>query len=110
MNTRNKNMRAEFFIAKSFQEKQADWQVSSSSVQKPAYPCYGINVQKMPSELLSTNAVDIETYLYGIGANNYLFPTPTPTLNQTSLPNVKFFDQPNLYIPRLPAIPQNQRP
>lgn len=103
-------MRAEFFIAKSFQEKQADWQVSASSVQTPAYPCYGINVQKMPSELLSTNAVDIETYLYGIGANNYLFPTPTPTLNQTTLAKVKFFDQPNLYIPRLPAIPQNQRP
>jgi hypothetical protein len=110
MNTRNKNMRAEFFIDQSFQIKQAEWQTSSSSIQSAAYPCYGINVQKMPAEVLSTNAVDIETYLYGIGANNYLFPTPTPTLAPKQLPFVKFFDQTNLYMPRLPAIPQNQRP
>ena len=56
-------MRGEFFIHQSFQVKQAEWQTSPSSIQSAAYPCHGINVQKMPAEVLSKNAVDIETYL-----------------------------------------------
>jgi len=108
--TRNKNRKDEFFIDKKMQERQVAWQTTTESVQKAAYPCHGINVQRMPAEKLSTNSVDVETYLYGIGANNYLFPTTTPKNAPITLPSTSFYERPALYIPTLPPMLQKQRP
>jgi hypothetical protein len=108
--TRNKNRKDEFFIDKKMQERQVAWQTTTESVQKAAYPCHGINVQRMPAEKLSNNSVDVETYLYGIGANNHLFPTSTPTNSQIKLPSTTFYNRPAVYIPKLPDMLTNQRP
>lgn len=108
--TRNRQTKGDFLMAKSFQEKQAEWHTTPSSIQTPAYPCHGINVQKLPAMALSVNAVDLESHLYGIGANNYVFPTATPSLLTKSMQYVQFYERPALYIPHLPAIQPNQRP
>jgi hypothetical protein len=92
------------------QERQVAWQTTTESIQKAAYPCHGINVQRMPAEKLSTNSVDVETFLYGIGANNYLFPTTTPKNASITLPSSSFYERPALYIPTLPPMLQKQRP
>ena len=108
--TRNKNRKDEFFIDKKMQERIVSWQTTTESVQKAAYPCHGINVQRMPAEKLSNNSVDVETYLYGIGANNYLFPKNTPRNSPIQLPSTTFYDRLPVYIPILPDMLKNQRP
>jgi hypothetical protein len=107
--TRNKQTQSDFLANQLEQKKTMDWH-TPSVLQPIAYPCHGINVQKAPSHLLSSNSVDIETYLYGIGSNNYIFPTQKPSIDLKPLPNVSFFQTPNLYIPILPTFLENQRP
>jgi hypothetical protein len=107
--TRNKQTMSDFHKYQSEMNKQSEWN-TSTILQTPAFPCSGINVQYTPSMTLSKNAVDIETYLYGIGANNYIYPTSTPPTLLTTLPTVTFAPIPNLYIPKLPPYLQRQRP
>ena len=110
MNTRNKNRKCEFFMDKTMQEQQAERLTTTQSRQAVAYPLHGVNAPRMPSSQLSKNYVDIETYLYGIGANNHLFPTSTPETPTISMPVVNFYDRTALYIPRLDPFLTKQRP
>lgn len=106
--TRNKQMYSNFCIQRNEQEKQSSlWIENTSSM--PAFPC-GVNSQYMPANRLSSNAVDLETNLFGIGSNNYVFPTSTPTPSFTTMPTVMFVPPANLYIPKLPPYLQGQRP
>jgi hypothetical protein len=110
MNTRNKNRKCEFFMDKAMQEQFATRLTTTKTRQEVAYPTHGVNCPWMPSSQLSNNYVDIETYLYGIGANNHLAPVSTPSISSVSLPSVTFYDRPALYIPRLEPFLTNQRP
>jgi len=107
--TRNKQMYSDFRLATNEQEKIADWRINENVLYSPAYPC-GVNVQRMPSNRLSNNAVDIESSLYGIGANNYMSPVDTTTPELRILPTKQFYKTPDVYIPILPAFLQAQRP
>ena len=77
---------------------------------RPAFPSAGINVQHVPSNELSTNQVDIENYLYGISANNFVNPLPKVVPNLKTLEPISFFEQPKFYVPKLPTYLQGQRP
>ncbi len=107
--TRNKQMYSDFKLATKEQEQIADWRTTEKVLYSPAYPC-GVNVQRMPANHLSTNSVDIESSLYGIGANNYMFPVEPTKPDLTILPTKKFYKIPDLYIPILPPYLQAQRP
>jgi len=107
--TRNKQMYSDFRMVTNGQEKIADWQITEKVLYSPAYPC-GVNVQRMPANRLSTNAVDIESSLYGIGANNYVYPVAQANPELTTLPTKQFYKTPDLYIPILPNYLQAQRP
>ena len=76
----------------------------------PALPNY-INPSKLPASLFSFNAVDIESSLFNIGANNLVEPEKefTPSL-KPNLAEINFFEptkliKENLFIPL-----NNQRP
>ena len=107
--TRNKQMYSDFKLATTEQEKITNWRINEKVLYSPAYPC-GVNVQKMPANRLSTNSVDIESSLYGIGANNYMFPVEPTKPDLTTLPTKQFYKTPDLYIPILPHYLQAQRP
>lgn len=107
--TRNKQMYSNFKSVTKEQEKIADWQTTDQILYSPAYPC-GVNVQQMPANRLSKNAVDIESSLYGIGANNYVFPVADTKPELTILPTTQFYKLPDVYIPILPPFLQGQRP
>jgi hypothetical protein len=77
---------------------------------RPAFPCSGINVQHVPSNELSRNPVDIETYLYGISANNFINPLPEVVPDLKTFETISFFETPKLYMPVLPPYLQGQRP
>ena len=110
METRNKNRKCEFFMDKRMQEAYATHSTTTEPRQEGAFPCHGVNAQWMPSSQLSKNYVDIETYLYGIGANNYIFPKENPSVPSVSMPSVSFYERPALYIPRLDPYLTKQRP
>jgi len=107
--TRNKQTISDFNKYQSEMNQQAEWN-TPTILQSPAFPGSGINVQYTPSMTLSNNAVDVETFLYGIGSNNYIFPTTTPKVEPKKMPTVLFTPITNLYIPKLPPYLQNQRP
>jgi hypothetical protein len=60
-------------------------------------------------ETLKQYATDLETNLFGIGSNNYVFPTAIPTPSFTSMPMVMFVPPTNVYIPKVSYL-QGQRP
>ena len=106
--TRNKQMYSNFCIQRNEVDKHSILHIENTST-SPAFPC-GVNVQYVPSNRLSSNAVDLETNLFGIGSNNYVFPTSTPTPSFTSLSTVMFTPASRVYIPILPPYLQGQRP
>lgn len=110
--TRNFNTFSNYCLHTEQIERQQLWVMDSTSRihNKPAIPCAGVIVPSLPSSALSTNSIDIENYLYGISANNFINPVPIPTPNLLKLPPVKFFDRVPLMIPKLPPAPQEQRP
>lgn len=110
--TRNKNTKEDYCLQQHQLERQREWILDSTSRKNdlPAYPCYGINNGTMPSSALCNNSVDIENYLFGISANNFINPVETPTYQPKQLANVKFFDRVPLFVPQQPVMLQNQRP
>lgn len=110
--TRNKNTYGNYCDQQRQLQKQEDWFMTNYKFEnpRPAFPCPGINVQHVPSTELSKNPVDIENYLYGISANNFVNPVPTLVPELKEFENVKFFETPKLYIPVLPPYLQGQRP
>ena len=110
--TRNKNTYSDYCIEQLACTQQEKWLMNSTSYihNKPAFPCAGINVQKFPSTILSNNPVDIESQLYGIGSNNYIFPVKPVIPDLIQLPGVCFFPTPKVYIPVLPRPLYGQRP
>ncbi len=75
-----------------------------------AMPGVGINVGHMPNTILSENAVDVESRLYGINSSNLVTPQGDLTVKSIKLPTMKFFDRPELFLPQPLAIENNQRP
>jgi len=106
--TRNKQMYSNFCIQRNELDKQSTLHIENKFT-APAFPC-GINMQYAPSNRLSTNAIDLETNLFGIGSNNYIYPVSTPTPSLTSLDTAMFVPPRNVYIPKLPPYLQGQRP
>ena len=110
--TRNKNTVGNYCDQQRQIQKQEDWFMTNYKFEnpRPAFPSAGINVQHVPSNELSTNQVDIENYLYGISANNFVNPLPKVVPNLKTLEPISFFEQPKFYVPKLPTYLQGQRP
>ena len=51
---------------------------------------------KMPADNLSCNSVDIESRLFGININNLVNPAPPTQAKLNTLPNISFFEKPNI--------------
>ena len=81
---------------------------------RTAFPCAGINMPMMTNgynnNILSRNASDIESVLFGIGATNLADPKPPVTPELNCIGNVKFFDRPRTYLPEPLIVQKCQRP
>jgi hypothetical protein len=110
--TRNKNTVGNYCDQQRQLQKQEDWFMRNYKFEnpRPAYPCAGINVQHVPWNELAGNPVDIETYLYGISANNFVNPLPPLVPELKTFNNISFFETPKLFIPVLPPYLHGQRP
>lgn len=110
-NTRNKNTYNDWCFSNKQVKRQEDWLMNTSPAinNRPAFPVGGLN-PRMPASILSTNSVDIESNLFGIGANNFITPPSTGPPQLVRLPNVIFVQPTTVYIPKLPPPLLNQRP
>lgn len=110
--TRNHNSYSDYCLHTDQVQRQQDWVMDQTSRvhNLPAIPCAGVLLPRMPASTLSANSVEVESYLYGIGANNFINPVKTPVVHVNKLPAVKFFDRVPLMIPKLPTAPMDQRP
>ena len=110
--TRNNNTLSNYCLHTDQIKRQEEWLLDSTSRihNKPAIPCAGVMNPSLPASALSTNPIEVENYLFGISANNFINPVPTPTPQLVTLPAVKFFDRVPLMIPKLPQAPMDQRP
>lgn len=75
-----------------------------------AIPCAGVNIGYMPNTVLSKNAVDIESELYGIGVTNLVktYREVTPRINV--LPMASFFPREKVLLPEPLVVEDGQRP
>ena len=73
-------------------------------------PGNGLNPGQVPWNQLSSNAADIESFLFGINATNLVDPRAplTPELKHLRTANV--FEKQPVYMPVPLVVPKNQRP
>ena len=109
--TRTKQTLGNFTVDQRQVLRQEEWLLNKTSCMndRPAFPV-GLNAPRMPSSILANNSVDIETALFGIGTNNYIFPQKPVVPRTIHLPQVSFYESAPVYIPKLPNLLQNQRP
>ena len=79
-----------------------------------ALPCVGINTPMMTNgynnSILSNNASDIESALFGIGATNLVKPKEPVVAQLNCLPNRSFFKLPKSFLPEPLVVEKFQRP
>jgi len=79
-----------------------------------ALPCVGINVPMMTNgynnNILSNNASDIESALFGIGSTNLATAKKPVVAKINRLPIKKFFTRPESFLPEPLVVEKFQRP
>ena len=75
-----------------------------------AFPCAGINMPIMTNgynnKILSRNAPDIESVLFGIGSTNLVKPKAAVTPELNRMPHISFFNRLPVYLPE-PLVVEN---
>uniref|UniRef100_A0A6C0C496 Uncharacterized protein n=1 Tax=viral metagenome TaxID=1070528 RepID=A0A6C0C496_9ZZZZ len=79
-----------------------------------AFPCVGINAPMMTNgynnDILSNNASDIESALFGIGSTNFIKQKEPVVTKINYLPNKSFFERPTSFLPEPLVLEKSQRP
>lgn len=70
----------------------------------------GLTPGQMPANTLSRNAVDIESFLFGVGANNMIDPKDCLTPELNCLQSANLFKMPDVYMPLPLVVAKGQRP
>ena len=70
----------------------------------------GLLMGRIAHTELSTNSVDIESFLYGVGSTNLVTPLPPVYASLTPVKSLSVIDRISLIMPENLAIEPNQRP
>lgn len=110
--TNNKNMKNEYCLEQRINDGICNDRLYEQrrTAYSNALPCFGVNVGYMPNNVLSFNATDIESSLYGVGSTNLVNQKKEMTPRLKKLPGVSFFDRPQSVLPEPLVIENNQRP
>lgn len=111
--TRDKNSPEYFQKERHEIQKAQKYQLYENAPNAPAHrsllPGDGLGVPRMASTELSTNAVDIETRLLGIGSCSVI-PRNLSTPELRPLPSLDIYDKPRPIVPRWGEPMTHQRP
>lgn len=115
MDTSLKNSRGMYCLEQKALNRQFDtniWKFKTIS-NDSRLPCAGINMPMMTNgynnNILSNNASDIESALFGIGATNLVKATTPVKPELNTLGQVKFFNNMNVFLPEPLVVENNQR-
>ncbi len=111
--TRNNNMATEYNLQQSAYMDVLDRNMYvHSTYGNPVNPGLPLAGSAPPSHMsrciLSTNSIDIENHLFGIGSTNLVKPQKKLIPQLKSLSDIKFFDRKNVIIPRDLYVPFDQ--
>ena len=112
--TRNINTPGNYYLEQKQYKENEGYTMYSNSQYGAAYntqlPGNGVNPGQIPWNQLSNNAVQIESFLFGINSTNLVNPAPnlTPELKCLKMANV--FKMPNVIMPVPLTVPKGQRP
>ncbi len=73
-------------------------------------PGIGLTPGQVPANTLSKNSTDIESFLFGVGANNLIDPKKCLTPELNSLKSANLFKLADVHMPLPLVVPNNQRP
>lgn len=110
--TRNKNMSNEYCLEQKENKHILDNRVyiHRKYAFEDRLPCAGINVGYRPNDVLSSNATDIESQLYGINTTNLVQKKSPLVARLKKHKDISFFERSAVYIPEPLIIENNQRP
>jgi hypothetical protein len=112
--TRNKNTPGNYCLDQKQNTGSESWQLYINGANGYAYdtrlPGNGLNPGQFPWSKLSNNPADIESFLFGINANNLVNPAPPLVPELTCLQTANVFKTAPVIMPVPQAIPKNQRP
>jgi hypothetical protein len=112
--TRNKNTSGNYCLDQRQNTGIESWQLYKNGANGYAYdtrlPGNGLNPGQLPWDTLSNNAVDIETFLFGINSTNLVNPAPPLTPELKCLQQADAFKSTPIIMPIPQAIPKYQRP
>ena len=93
--TRNKNAQGDFCLERKKYDKSVYYTTNSLKgvAHSNRFPCAGINMGHMPNNILASNAIDIESSLYGIGSTNLVKKKEDVIPRFNHLDHVCFFDR-----------------
>jgi len=74
------------------------------------HPGNGLNPAQIPWNKLSTNAADIESFLFGINSTNLVKPQGPLTPNLTNLQSAHIYETAPVYLPEPFILLKDQRP
>jgi hypothetical protein len=73
-------------------------------------PGNGLNPGQIPWNKMSTNAPDVESFLFGINSTNLVNPAPCFVPELTHLKSANIFEKDTIYIPEPLVVEAKQRP
>ena len=112
--TRNKNTPGNYCLDQRQYTDSAKYTTYVNSAYGNAYdtklPGNGMNPAQIPWNKMSSNAPDIESFLFGINSTNLVNPAPCFTPELINLSSANIYDKPSVYIPQPLVVENNQRP
>lgn len=110
--TRNKNTPGNYALEQRQLAQQREYWTAHGANPSLRLPGDGLLPARMPSHHLSDNAVNIESFLFGIGSTNLVEPQTTPFHAELkALPSAHCYERNRrVWIPRPLQIDPNQRP
>lgn len=108
--TRGKNSPGNYVLEKEENRRIGVFMTQHESVGQTYMPGNGLLGASFPNTLLSANAVDIESQLYGIGSSNLESHLPSVTPDIRYLKSLSIADRNDVILPKELIITPNQRP
>lgn len=115
MDTSLKNSKAIYCLEQKAINRQFDtniWKYKCIAMDS-RFPCAGVNMPMMTNgynnNILSNNASDIESALFGIGSTNLVKPKAAVNPQLNCMKSIKFFNTMHTFLPEPLVIEKNQR-
>lgn len=114
MNTRNKNTYGNYCLEQKQYINADKWMLYKNGAGGHAYTPRlagnGFIQGRVPSNILSNNSTDIESFLRGTNLSNMVTPQQPLVASLTNLPTKNLFKTPTTIMPTPLVVPNNQRP